>query len=102
MAKSKQSEPVADTAPSSAGVTRYPSLQHAMTGTPLESRTREELESIARDGNVAVKGTGKDGYVTVEDLAGAIRAATTVTVTRRPDALQPPEGSAPADTRTEE
>lgn len=84
-------------------VPRRVRLQRATTGTPVESRTRDELEQIARDAGLDVEGTGADGYVTADDLVGAIRGATSATVTRRSQPLQRTEGEpAPADTRTED
>lgn len=72
-------------------VPRSVRLQHAMTGTPLDERTRDQLEEIAELARVEVKGTGKDGYVTADDLRAAIRGAA-APVTTRPEAGDSEEG----------
>lgn len=63
---------------------RYVRLQRALTGKPLEKRTREELETIATEARITVEGTGKEGYVTLDDYRSAIQGAATPRTTRAP------------------
>ena len=68
-------------------MSRHGRLQRALTGRPLDERTRAELEAIADAARITVAGTGKDGYVTADDLRTAIRdhAAPVHTTTRGSD-----------------
>lgn len=41
----------------------------------LESKTRGELEKLAKVRGLEIQGTGRSGYVTRDDLLNALRAA---------------------------
>lgn len=71
-------------------VPRYQRLQSALTGTPLEHRTRNEMETIAADLRLEVAGSGKGGYVTADDLRDAIRGASVPRTTARATAPAAP------------